>query len=238
MKHVLKHALTHTWKPIPSAPLSRLLIALSLLLLLAGGAFAKPPTLEQASEFPASILPGHSYTFHVTYKQPEGDPPQKLQMIVDTPYGQQSQKAPIPVGDPTNGVDVSFGFTPQQSGQYQVHFEAISTTGGVARYPTGSGEIELESPNPVVKYIVLGVGLIIALFFLPFVVYMIARSTNKRSDPSAAARIALLIGILAFCGLAWYLFLQNEETRMIGVAIEAIAVAAFLVVILNRRRVV
>ncbi len=235
MNATLKHVLTHHLKPISQPALSRLLIAFSLLLL-AGGAFAKPPTLEQASEFPASILPGHTYTFHVTYKQSEGDPPQKLQMIVDTPYGQQSQKAPIPIGDPTNGIDVSFGFTPQQSGQYQVHFEATSTTGTSARYPTGSGEIELESPNPVVKYIVLGVGFVIALFFLPFVVYMIARSTNKRSDPSAAARIALLIGILAFCGLAWYLFLQNEETRLIGVGIEAIAVAAFLVVILNRRR--
>ena len=232
----MKDTLIHPWKHVTLITLSRIVLLFSLLLLLAGGATAKPPTLEQASEFPASILPGHTYTFHVTYKQSEGDPPQKLQMIVDTPYGQQSQKAPIPVGDPTNGIDVSFGFTPQQSGQYQVHFEAISTTGGSARYPVGSGEIELESPNPVVKYIVLGVGLIIALFFLPFVVYMIARSTNKRSDPSAAARIALLIGILAFCGLAWYLFLQNEETRLIGVGIEAIAVAAFLVVILNRRR--
>ena len=157
-------------------------------------------------------------------------------MIVDTPYGQQSQKAPVPAGDPTNGEDVSFALTPQQSGQYQVHFEAVSSTGGVARYPAGSGEIELESPNPVIKFVILGAGLVIALFFLPFVVYMIARSANKRSDPSAAARIALLIGILAFCGLAWYLFLQSEETRMIGVAIEAIAIGAFLVVMLNRRK--
>ena len=70
----------------------------------------------------------------------------------------------------------------------------------------------------------------------PFVVYMISRSINKRSDPGAAARIALLIGILAFCGLAWYLFLQSEETRAIGIGIEAIAIGAFLVVILNRRK--
>jgi len=84
---------------------------------------------------------------------------------------------------------------------------------------------------------VLAAGLVVALFFLPFVVYMLARSTNKRSDPGAAARIALLIGILAFCGLAWYLFLQNEETRIIGIAIEAIAIGAFLVVVLNRRKV-
>lgn len=216
--------------------LVRLLLPLTLLLTLSVSAFAAPPTLSPASEFPSSVVPGHSYTFHLTYKQIEGDPPAAMQMVVDTPYGQAVQKAQKPQGDPAAGEDISWDFSPQQSGQYQFHFEVTSSTGGVARYPAGSGELSFESPNPVVKYIVLAVGLIIALFFLPFVVYMISRSVNKRSDPGAAARIALLIGILAFCGLAWYLFLQNEETRMIGIGIEAIAIGAFLVVILNRRK--
>ncbi len=206
------------------------------LLTLCAGAFAAPPALTPAAEMPTSVVPGHNYTFHLTYKQIEGDPPSAMQMIVDTPYGQAVQKAQKPQGDPAAGEDISWDFSPQQSGQYQYHFEVSSATGGVARYPAGSGELSFESPNPIVKYIVLGVGLIVALFFLPFVVYMISRSVNKRSDPGAAARIALLIGILAFCGLAWYLFLQNEETRGIGIGIEAIAIGAFLVVILNRRR--
>ncbi len=218
--------------------LTRIMLMFSLLVMIAAGTSAKPPTLEPASDFPTSVLANHTYTFHLTYKQPEGDPPATLQMVADTPYGQQSQKASTPVGDPANGEDISWAFTPQQSGQYQIHFEAVSTTGGVARYPNGSGEIEMELPNPIVKYIILAVGLVIALFFLPFLVYTVARSTNKRSDPSAAARIALLIGILAFCGLAWYLFLQSEETRMLGIAIEALAVGGFLVVLLNRRRAV
>lgn len=206
------------------------------LLTLSLSAFAAPPALTPASEFPTSVVPGHSYVFHLTYKQIEGDPPAVLQMVVDAPYGQAVQKAQKPAGDPAAGEDLSWDFSPQQSGQYQYHFDVTSATGGVARYPAGSGELTFEAPNPLVKYIVLAVGLVIALFFLPFVVYMIARAANKRSDPSAAARIALLIGILAFCGLAWYLFLQNEETRMIGYGIEAVAIGAFLVVILNRRR--
>ena len=222
----------------PKSVISKIVIIFSLYLTFAGGAFAKPPTLEPASEFPASVLPGHTYTFHLNYKQPEGDPPATLQMVVDAPYGQVTQKASPPGGDPATGEDASWVFTPQQSGQYQYHFEVTSSTGGVARYPSGSGELSFESPSMVVKYIVLAVGLIIALFFLPFVVYMIARSVNKQSDPGAAARIALLIGILSFCGLAWYLFLQNDETRMLGIGIEALAVGAFLVVMLNRRRAV
>ena len=222
----------------PYLAAARIAVLFSLCLLLVGGAFAKPPTLEPSSEFPASVLPGHTYTFHLKYTQAEGDPPTALQMIVDTPYGQVTQKASPPSGDPVAGEDASWVFTPQQSGQYQFHFEVTSSTGGVARYPAGSGELSFESPSMIVKYIVLGVGLVIALFFLPFVVYLIARSANRQSDPGAAARVALLIGILSFCGLAWYLFLQNDETRLIGIAIETIAVGAFLVVMLNRRRTV
>ena len=207
-----------------------------MLLTLGLSAFAAPPTLAPSSSFPTAVVPGHSYVFHLTYTQAEGDQPQTAQMIVDTPVGPEKLKAFAPAGNPAAGEDISWDFSPQQSGQYQYHFEVTSATGGVARYPAGSGELSFESPSPYVKYIVLAVGLVIALFFLPFVVYMIARAANKRSDPGAAARIALLIGILAFCGLAWDLFLQNEETRMIGIGIEAIAIGAFLVVILNRRK--
>ena len=209
-----------------------------LLLTLSLSAFAAPPALTPASEFPTSVVPGHTYEFKLSYKQPEGDPPTALKMIIDAPGRQISKPIAAPGGDPTSaaGVPLDWTYSPDQSGQYQYHFEVTSSTGGFARYPAGSGELTFESPNPVVKYIVLAVGLVIALFFLPFVVYMISRSVNKRSDPSAAARIALLIGILAFCGLAWYLFLQNEETRMIGYGIEAVAIGAFLVVILNRRK--
>lgn len=217
---------------------SRLLLTLILLLTLGLSVFAAPPTLSPAGDFPTSVVPGHTYEFKLNYKQPEGDPPTALKMIIDAPGGQISKPINAPGGDPTSaaGIPLDWTYSPDQSGQYQYHFEVTSSTGGFARYPAGNSLLSFESPNPIVKYVVLAVGLVIALFFLPFVVYMLARATNKRSDPGAAARIALLIGILAFCGLAWYLFLQNEETRMIGIGIEAIAIGAFLVVILNRRR--
>jgi len=220
---------------------TRIVLALSLFFIASAAVPAKPPTLEPANEFPTSVLAGHQYVFHLTYKQPEGDPPAAQQMIVDAPGGPIKQGAFRPAGDPTTGEDISWSFTPPQSGQYQYHFEVTSTTGGVARYPAGSAELQFESPNPIIKYIVLAVGLVIALLFLPFIVYMLARSANKQSDPAAAARIALLIGILSFCGLAWYLFLYDNQdfpTKMLGIIIEALAVGAFLVVMITRRRAV
>ncbi len=214
-------------------------LALSFLLLFAAGVSAKPPTLEPAEEFTHTVLPNHPYDFKLLYKQSEGDPPATLKMIVDAPTGQISKTISTPGGDPTVGIPLIWNFIPQQSGQYQYHFEVTSSTGGFVRYPAGSNLLEFESPSSVIKYIVLAVGLVIALFFLPFIVYMLARSANKQSDPAAAARIALLIGILSFCGLAWYLFLYDNQdipSKSLGIIIEALAIGAFLVVMINRRK--
>ena len=221
--------------------LTQIALAVTLLICLIAPGYAAAPTLEPASEFPATVLPNHTYTFHLTYKQAEGDPPSTLQMVVDTPYGQASQRAALPNGNPVAGEDISWEFTPEQSGQYQYHFEVTSSTGGVARYPAGSGEKEFESPNQLIKYLVLAIGLVIGLFFMPFVVYLITRAANKYGDPSDAARVALLIGLLSFCGLAYYLFLydnQDMPTKMLGYGIEAVSIGAFLIVIITRRRAV
>lgn len=198
-------------------------------------AWAKPPTLEPAGEFPPSILPGHLYTFHLKYKQSEGDAPKSLKMLIDAPSGQISVPAQVPGGDPIAGIDVTWDYTPTDSGQYQYHFEATSSTGAFARYPVENKELEFESPSLAGKYIALVAGLIIGLLFLPFVVYVGTRSVNKRSDPAAAARIALMIGVLASFGLFWYLFLGIYGP--IGVAIGFIAALAVLIALFSRRRV-
>lgn len=228
-------------KSVSNPSLTRIALILSLLLITAVGVSAKPPTLEPAEDFTHTVLPNHPYDFKLIYKQAEGDPPATLKMIVDAPSGQISKSISPPGGDPTAGIPLIWNFIPDQSGQYQYHFEVTSTTGGFARYPAGSNLLEFESPNSLIKYIVLAVGLVIALFFLPFIVYMLARSANKQGDPAAAARIALLIGILAFCGLAWYLFLYDNQdfpSKMLGLVIEALAVGAFLVVMITRRKAV
>jgi hypothetical protein len=204
------------------------------LLLIAACAWAKPPTLEPDSEFPPSILPGHLYTFHLKYKQTEGDKPTALKMLIDAPSGQISVPAQVPGGDPINGIPVTWDYTPADSGQYQYHFEATSSTGGFARFPAENKELEFESPSLAGKYIALVVGLLVGLMFLPFVVYVGTRSVNKRSDPAAAARIALMIGVLASFGLFWYLFLGIYGP--IGIAIGAIAAVAVLIALLSRRR--
>ena len=202
---------------------------------------AAPPTLtpDAPDNYAREVQPNETKTFDVTYRQSEGDPPKSLKMVLETPGGEVIVPAEIPAGDPTKGIPVTWSYTFQNSGTYRLHFEATSATGESVRLPAAaSDDYQFPSVSPLIKYIVLAVGLVIGLLFLPFVVYVTARTLNRHGDPAAAARIALLIGILSFCGLAWYLFLRSPEYEAIGIAIEVIAAGAFLVVLFSRRRAV
>lgn len=214
-------------------------LALSLFFLVSVPVFAAAPTLEPDTLFPATVIPGHAYPVSVTYKQAEGDAPKRnsLKMVIDAPGGIVTYPAPTTDGEPQSGIKGSWVYSPPSSGQYQYHFEAVSSTGAIARYPNqGSNDLEFASVSLTNKYIVLAIGLAVALFFLPFVVYVASRSLNRRGDPSAAARIALMIGILASFALFWYLFL--DVYGYIGVAIGAVTALAVLIVLLTRRRAV
>lgn len=225
----------------PALKLSTLFLCLALLAATAT-AFAAPPALLPTNQlkntFSDEVHPGQQKNFDLTYTQADGDPPTSLKMIVDTPSGSVTQAAPVPVAqDATKGIPISWTYTPENSGAYRVHFEAVSSTGGFARSPASSTDFyEFASVSPVTTYVTLAVGLFICLLFLPFVAYVAARSLNKRGDPAAAARVALLVGILAFCALAYQLLFKGSSNHNIGVVIEIIAAGAFLVVLFSRRR--
>ncbi len=200
-------------------------------------AWATPPTLMPDGSFPNSVLPGHTYIFPLTYKQTEGDPPapKSLKMVLDTPGGQVSVPAVVPEGNPTEGMKVEWTYAPENSGQYQYHFEATSTTGAVARYPTGNAsDLVFESVNLTSKYIIMLVGLVAALLILPYLVYTVSRSANKRGDASAAARIAIFVGVLAAYALYFYLF--ADVYHGLGLMIAAVAALAILITLFSRRR--
>ncbi len=241
MKHVLKHALTHTRKPVSSAPLSRLFLALSLLLLTAGGAFAKAPKLEIVSNnaLPTEARRNEVLAMSLKYT---GDPATKLNMVVLTPDGETATvPAKTPVGDPAKGVLVTWPYTPTEAGQYRYHFEAQAGDFGSVRYPDSpADDYQFVVANPATRYIVLGLGLLVCLFLLPFVSYTATRGLNQRGDPAAAARIALLIGIVAFIGLTLCVLTLNsvEYVKWLSYALGGVLVIAVLVGLFSRRRAV
>ena len=196
---------------------------------------AAPPKLEPApnAEVPGEVRPGQTLDFSMNYT---GDPPSALNMVVQTPGGETVRiPAKASGGDPAAGVPVSWRFTPSESGSYKYFFEASAGDLGSARYPaTPADDPQFVAVNLLTKYLVFLVGLGIGLLFLPFVVYLAARSANRRGDPGAAARVALLIGVIASYALFLYLFYSVYSVLLLGLA--GVVALGLLIVLFSRRR--
>ena len=207
------------------------------LLFVATSAWAKPPTLQPSptNEFPTEISAGDAHPFTMVYQQQEGDTPKDLFMVVQTPSGTTVRvQASPPVGDPKQGEDVTWNYKPLDSGTYRYHFEATSNTLSSVRYPP-TEDLQFASVSLVSRYVIFIIGLVVALLFLPFVFYIASRSLNRRGDPGTAARVGLLIGVLASFGL--YLYLFWSAYGVLGAALAAIAALGILIALFSRRRV-
>lgn len=221
--------------------LIRIILAFSLLCVLAGKAAAAPPKLElnDAQALPTEVRLNEPLEMSLKYT---GDPPTKLLLVVLTPNG---ETATVPgkasIGDPSTGVPVTWPYTPTESGEYRYHFEAQAGDLGGVRYPASpANDYQFVVGSPLTRYIVLGAGLLVCLFLLPFVSYTATRGLNQRGDPAAAARIALLIGLVAYIGLVICVLLLNstDYVRWLSLALGGVLILAVLVGLFSRRRAV
>lgn len=210
-----------------------LAVCVLCLLLLAPCAWAAGPVLTAAAPFPTEGQPGQPQVLRVIYSDLNGDPPTSIIMQIQTPNGVATVPATQPSGtDPAQGITYTFTFTPQNTGTYKYRFEAKSSTTQSAALPD-TGDFEFTSYSLVTKYVFLVIGLILALAGLPYLVYIVARSVNKRGNPATAARAGLFLGVLAAYALYWYLF--AGVYHMMGEAIAAVAALALLVALLTKR---
>ncbi len=225
---------------MPLKPLTlRTFLSMTLLLTLGVGAFAAPPKLEQIKnvDLPTETKPHEPIAMSLNYT---GDPPTKLNLVVLTPDGETV----IVPGKPSKDVEadtavpVTWPFTPTSSGEYRYHFEAQAGDLGSTRYPDSpANDFQFVVPNPLARYVVLGVGLLICFLLLPFVSYTATRGLNQRGDPAAAARIALLVGLVAYIGLAFcVLTLTFDYAKWLGLALAGVVVLAILVGLFTRRK--
>lgn len=199
---------------------------------------AKPPVLEkpQNHEYPGEVLTGEQLEFEVAYHQDSGDKPRILQLLIEIPGGGVTKLQPDhTTGDPATVMTATWFFTPRNTGDYKFHFETTSVTGETARFPQdASADDQFSASNLYTKYIILAVGLVVALWILPFIVYLGTRAINRKSDPTIAARIAFAIGVLAWIGLFIGLFSSVYSWPIHAIVI--IAGAALLLVLFTRRK--
>lgn len=187
-------------------------------------------------ELKTTYQAGQKYTIRLQYTDPKGDEVTKSKaLFVDNaPSGRISVPAARVSGDPASpsGAIIEWDINGFEQGGHSASFEVNSLTETV-RYPAGSENYAFLVEAIGSKILLMVIGAAVGLVAVPFLVYTITRSVNRRGDPSHAARVGLLFGILACCALFIYLFLSIFGPLVY--AILAIGFIAGLVLLLNRR---
>src|SRR4051794_36060983 len=174
----------------------------------AGPGLAAPPELREVEEpVPRSARTGEKYTFRVQYLDPDGDPPKSATLVTEGPEGIHHWTAAPANGTAAtrrSGLTLEFEAGPFSGGEHTAHFE-VTSIDGAARYPA-TGDIRFNVENVLLKWVYLLIGLVVALLFLPLIMFGLVRAVNPRSDPSRAARFGLLVGLVASYALFVVLF--------------------------------
>lgn len=216
--------------------LTRLVLLIVAALTLALSALAKPDLKAKSApdDLKSIYRTNEKYTLHLEYKDTEGHAIKSAKFHDKSKDGEPSFDAKDISGATESGVDLAWEINGFAKGDHAGYFEVENEKGVKTRYPTNPNEYYSFAVESLVdKWIVMGLGLLICLFMLPFLVYLIARSTNKQGNPSSAARIGLIIGIFAALALFIYQFLSWYSPLVL--VLGAIAALFLLVVVLTRR---
>lgn len=221
-----------------SAVLIFVLLALAGLCGLAPAQTGASPTLAPVAEegLPKTYRAGSRYTLRLRYTDPNGDPVRKNQalFIDEGPSGRIETPASRISGDTASGATIEWDINGFEQGAHKTRFEVTNQARKMTRYPEDPAEFyEFVGESLTLKWGIMAGGAVVLLLFLPFLVYVLARSMNRRGDPSKAARVGLLIGILACAGLFIYLFASFYGPLAFGIGI--IAALALFVLVLTRR---
>lgn len=220
----------------PALRLFAPLCALFLLLAIGKTVFAATPTLTEVpgDELKNTYQAGKTVTFRLSYKDPDGDRIRKAQFI-DENGGNTLDYKTLEGGTPETGQTIVWNATGGfDNGGHKGYFLVTNTVGEEVRYPEDpERRYTFNVASVGQKWVVTGIGIVVGLLFVPFLVYLIARSTNKRGNPSSAARVGLLIGIFAALAIFIYEFMGVYDPLIL--AIGGVAALALFIIVLTRR---
>lgn len=219
------------------------LVLLTLMIVVAGGAlgsrgWAAAPTLSQVGgedrDLPKVVRAGQKYVLQLKFTDADGDRPKRATFFDKAPSATVTTPGTIGTGNPKDGIVITWDINGFEQGGHQTYFEVQGSDGNIARYPAEQTVFyEFVAEALATKIGIMAAGAAVGLVFLPFIVYVLARSLNRRGDPSRAARVGLLIGILACAAL--FIVLFASFYGVLAWAIGIVAGLALLVLVLTRR---
>ena len=213
--------------------LTRLVCLLFATLTLALSSLAKPD-IKPTEDLKSLYRTNEKYTLHLEYKDPDGYAIKSAKFHDRSKDGEPDFDAKSVSGSTENGIELVWEVTNFAKGDHSSYFEVENEKGIKTRYPSNEKEhYSFVVESLIDKWVVMGVGLLICIFMLPFLVYLVARSTNKQGNPSSAARIGLIIGI--FAALALFIFQFVSWYSPLVLILGGIAAIFLLVVVITRR---
>jgi lipid-A-disaccharide synthase-like uncharacterized protein len=214
--------------------LKLLLLAIGVMFLGMMPAFAERPKLEDDKLLPITSTSkvGEKLQFNLRYTDKDGDKLKNL-VLKDAVNNQSASFSDYKAeGQPDQGMSVTFTLSNGlPEGGHTIYFEGENEAGEKVRYPEEGKFIGLSVVDEVKKWILVGIVSLLAIVGLPYFVYLIARSINKQGNPSSAARMSLLVGILVALGVLIWQFLSSPLVIGVGV----IVALMLLVLVLTRR---
>ena len=109
-------------------------------------------------------------------------------------------------------------------------FFVVTTETGSTRYPQAPDTFyEFKVHSVVDKWIVVGVSILLCFTLVPWVVYTVVRSMNRRGSPSSAAKVGLMVGALGALAMFVWQFRGIYDNPLIWI----LAVVVFIVVVVG-----
>jgi hypothetical protein len=220
----------------------RSLAACLLALAAVSPALAAPPTLapDQSQWLPATLGTGKTAVVRLQYKDADGDAPSRATMTL-TPSGGDGSPATIPAtdaskqGDAAQGLLLEFPLRVESAGTYKVSFLVGSSADEPVRYPTEpANDPVITVESPWMKLGLLIGGILICILGMPLVFFMVSRAINPRGEPTVAARLGLLAGLMLGYLLFAYLYWAALGPLYIAAALVGVLVLMVLVFVARR----
>jgi hypothetical protein len=209
----------------------RIIVLLAVICVVVTGVFAQGATLTTPGNqaLPNLYQTGKRYTVRLQYVDPKGDDVTKAVFHDESRSGNIDIPMQAIDGSTADGATVTWEVNGFEKGDHKAYF-VVTTETGSTRYPQAPDTFyEFKVHSVIDKWIVVGVATVLCFTLIPWVIYTVVRSMNRRGSPSSAAKVGLLVGALGALAMFVWQFLGVYDNPLIWI----LAGVVFIVIIVG-----